>query len=408
VFPTGVTRSSVLRERGEERLANVTNMELFFDLVYVFTIIQLSSHLFADLSWNGAFETGVMFLAVWWAWNYTAWATGWINPDRAPVVALMAVLMVLALVMAASIDGAFGSRGETFAFAYVAMQVLRAGFVVWAFGGVKDVMGRNYAQLLAWSAIAGAIWIAGAFVHSHDLRLEIWVAAAVVDIAAPMHGFWLPGVASTPINDWTLAGGHLAERCQLVLMIAFGESVLRLGESFADTHESVAVVIAFVLGFVLTFALWAIYFLHHAPQGAETMETSVEDAARMGRGAYAYAHAIMVAAVIVIAVAVHYAIEGPSHHAGGAFAAICLGGPALFLVGITLSKHWLGHGRVLPGVCGVIALALVGGLASFSHRIEELIVATAVALALAIWALIDGRPEEARDSDANIASIDDP
>jgi low temperature requirement protein LtrA len=365
-------------------------MELLFDLVYVFALTQLSAHLYGDghLTWSGAFETVVLFQAVWWAWGYTAWATGWIDPNRKPVAALMAVLMVLSLLMASAIPHAFGSRGLVFVAAYLAMQILRSGFIVWAFG-IKDTMGRNYAQLLAWSVIAGVFWIVGALIHEHDARLAVWAAAAVIELTAPMHGFALPGAGSTPISDWNVAGGHLAERYQLVLMIAFGESVLRVGESFADGHGSVRADSAFILGFVVTFALWSLYFLHHAPQGAETMETSA-DAARRGRGAYAYAHAVMVAAVIVLAVAVHMAIEHPNDGVQPGFAAVCLGGPALFLVGITLSKHWLGHDRPLPLMVGAALLALLGAVAAFSDRLAELGVATVVSVVLAVWAQVDG------------------
>jgi low temperature requirement protein LtrA len=298
------------------------------------------------------------------------------------------VLMVLSLLMASAIPDAFGSRGLTFAAAYLAMQIVRSGFIVWAFG-IKDTMGRNYAQLLAWSVIAGLFWIAGGLIHGHDVRLVVWALAAVIDLTAPLHGFILPGAGSRPISDWNVAGGHLAERYQLVLMIAFGESVLRIGESFADRHGSVRADSAFILGFVVTFALWSLYFLHHAPEGAETMETS-GDAARMGRGAYAYAHAVMVGSVIVLAVAVHMAIVHPNDGVQPGFAAVCLGGPALFLVGITLSKHWLGHDRPLPLVVGAALLALLGAVAAFSDRLAELGVATMVCVVLALWAQIDG------------------
>ena len=135
-------------------------MELFFDLVYVFAFTQLSAHLYGDLSWQGGAETAVIFVALWWSWSYTSWATGWIDPERLPVVALLSVLMIASLVMASAIPDAFTSRGETFAVAYVAMQLLRSAFMVWAFG-LRDTMGRNYAQLLAWSAISGVVWIVG-------------------------------------------------------------------------------------------------------------------------------------------------------------------------------------------------------------------------------------------------------
>jgi low temperature requirement protein LtrA len=91
------------------------------------------------------------------------------------------------------------------------MQILRSGFIVWAFG-IKDTMGRNYAQLLAWSVIAGLFWIAGGLIHGHDARLAVWALAGVIDLTAPVHGFALPGAGSTPISGWKVAGGdRLAE-----------------------------------------------------------------------------------------------------------------------------------------------------------------------------------------------------
>ena len=94
---------TVLRDRSAGQAPAVTNMELFFDLVYVFAITQLSGYLRLHLTGRGALETLVLFLAVWWAWNYTAWATNWIDPDRPRVAALMLVLMLLSLLMSAAI-----------------------------------------------------------------------------------------------------------------------------------------------------------------------------------------------------------------------------------------------------------------------------------------------------------------
>jgi hypothetical protein len=102
--------------------------ELFFDLVYVFAFTQLSAHLYGNLSWQGGAETAVIFVALWWSWSYTSWATGWIDPEWLPVVVLLSVLMIACLVMASAIPEAFRHRGETFALAYVAMQLLRSAF----------------------------------------------------------------------------------------------------------------------------------------------------------------------------------------------------------------------------------------------------------------------------------------
>jgi low temperature requirement protein LtrA len=271
----------------------------------------------------------------------------------------------------------------TFAVCYSAIQVGRSAFMVWAFG-LKATMGRNYAQLLAWSAIAGVVWMIGGFVHGQDARLGVWAVAALLDLSAPLHGFRLPGVDPTPISDWTLAGGHLAERCQLVLMIAFGESVLRLGDTLAHARGAAGVDAAFLVGFALTVALWSLYFLLHAEHGEEAITKSPEDSARIGRAAYAYGHGIMVGGVIVLAVGIHMAIEHPTDAVHPAFAAICIGGPALYLAGLALFKGSLGEGSVRPPLLGILAIVVLGALGSLADRLVVVVVITAVAAALAV------------------------
>lgn len=388
----------ILRERGDSRTAHVTNMELFFDLVFVFAFTQLSSHLYGDLSWRSAAETAVMFLSLWWAWNDTAWATGWVDPEQTPVMLLLAGLMLLSLVMAASIPDAFpaagaADRAPAFALAYVVLQLLRSGFMVWAFHAAGDqVMRRNYAQLLAWSAIAGAVWILGAFVtHDDDVRVLIWLGAALINLSGPLHGFWLPGPGATPIGDWSLAGAHLAERCELLLMIAFGETVLRLGESFATARERPDVDVAFVLGFLTIFALWSIYFTHHAVLAAERINEADGDQARIGRSGYAYAHMLMVGGVILLAVATHLAVEHPRDPVTWPFALVAFAGPVLYLGGIAGSKLAVGHARVSPPLVGCAALALLAIAVSPLNRLAELGVALSVAVVLAVLAERDGR-----------------
>jgi len=379
-------RWEALRARSDDATPRVTNMELFFDLVYVFAITQLSQFLFDHLSFRGALEGLILFGAVWWAWNYTAWATNWLDPESLPGAALMIVLMAISLVMSAAIPKAFGGRGIPFAFAYVAIQVVRSAFMVWAFAP-GDRMRRNYAQLLAWSAVAGAFWIAGAFTHG-DLKLVLWLVAIVVDLAAPVHGFRLPGVGATPIEDWTLAGSHLAERCQLVLMIALGESVLRVGLTFSEQPGSPSVDASFIVGFLAAAGLWATYFLQYAERGAEAISATAAGAARVGRAGYAYAHALMVAGVIVVAVAIQLTIDNPDQAASVRSALTMLGGPALFLAGLGLFKWAVAHRSLRAPVIAICVLAVLEAVAAFgADRLIVMVCATLVIAAMAMLAV---------------------
>jgi low temperature requirement protein LtrA len=376
---------TVLRQRDDEVAPEVTNVELFFDLVYVFAVTQLSHHLHDDLTGRGAAETLVLFLAVWWAWNYTAWATNWIDPEHVAVRTLMVVLMLISLAMSAAIPEAFDGRAVTFAVAYVGLQVVRSAFMVAAFRGQR--MGRNYAQLLAWTCIAGIAWVGGAFAHG-DTRLVVWIVALALDYGAPLHGFALPGVGATPMRDWTLAGGHLAERNRLVVLIALGESILAIGATFSGLHWRAAVVAAFAVGFAATVSLWWIYFVRHAEEAERTIARAL-DPARVGRIAYAYAHAIMVAGVIVVAVAIDLTVAHPGEPASTAAAAVILGGPAVYLAGNALFNYSLAGRAPWSRFAGIGALALLVPVALVADR---LLLSAAATLVVVVLAAATGTP----------------
>jgi low temperature requirement protein LtrA len=250
-------------------------------------------------------------------------------------------------------------------------------------------MERNYAQLLARSAIAGAVWIAGAFVEG-DTRLVLWLVALVLDYGAPLLGFALPGAARTPMSTWSLAGGHLAERCQLVVLIALGESVLVTGEGFAELSHTTTTVLAFIVTFGLSAALWWLYFARHAEAAVKRVAKS-SDPARIGRGGYAYAHALMVAGVIVAAVGDELTLRHPHGNISAALALTVLGGVALFNAGMVLFVRITGgldsFERGMTAVFFTVLVAL--GLLSFAFSPLALTTGSLVALlglvAAAAW-----------------------
>lgn len=376
-------RSGVLRRREPGVAPGVGAIELFFDLVYVFAIIQLSHYLLAHASWTGVIETAILFLAVWWGWNYTAWAMNWLDPDHAGVRALLATLMLPALGMAIAIPDAFGHRAALFVGAYLFLQLVRSGFMVFAFRGA--LMSRNYAQLLAWSVLAGVFWLAGVFA-ADDARLLLWAIAVVVDYLAPLVGFVLPVVGATKMSDWPLAEEHLAERNRLVFIIALGESILILGFTLSGIALSAATVVAAVAGFATIVLLWWLYFSYRLGNVADERRDDV-DATTMARGAFAYAHAFMVAGAIVIAVGIEQVTVHPVHHASWAMAGTVLGGPALYLVGniIFNRARWGAVPR-----SRLVALAALAVLAPFATLLPALALSVAAMAVLAVLAASTG------------------
>src|SRR5580704_10907944 len=116
-------RGTLFRPQAANQHSRVTYAELFFDLVFVFAVTQVSHTLLGRFTPLGAVQTTLLFLAVWWVWVYTSWITNWLNPERTPVRILLFLLMLGGLVLSTSIPKAFESRGLWFATAYGAMQV---------------------------------------------------------------------------------------------------------------------------------------------------------------------------------------------------------------------------------------------------------------------------------------------
>lgn len=357
LVPTGA-----LRDIGPEDTPRVTAMELFFDLVYVFTIIQLSHYLLEHASWSGALEYITLFAAVWWAWNYTAWAANWVNPDHPSGRVLMIVLMGCALLMAVAAPEAFSGRAGLFAGAYVAMALIRAGYMAFVFRG--QAMGRNYFQLGAWSAISGVFWIAGALVEA--ARLELWILAVLIDYAAPYAGFWLPGKGATPMSSWTLKGLHLFERNQLIFIIALGESILLLGGYLVSHEIRFDTGLAALLGFLLIVTLWWIYFVDLSEPGEHRFEHET-DHTSLARAGLAYAHGVAVCGAIVTAVAIEMIVAHPREPIHVETALIAFAGPSLFLLGCTIFHRVTAERLRALYLLAVMALALWGWVVLTLH-----------------------------------------
>src|SRR5918998_6107790 len=150
-----------VREKGEQR---VTPLELFFDLVYVFAVTQLSHLLLDHPTFGGALQTLFLLFVVRWAWQYTTWFTNWFDPDTLPVRLTLVAVMLASLVMSVAIPEAFGERGLMFALAYVAIQVGRTAFAVLALGASHPLSGTFW-RILAWFVAAGVLWVAGGMVE---------------------------------------------------------------------------------------------------------------------------------------------------------------------------------------------------------------------------------------------------
>ena len=373
--------AGLLRAPGE-RNHQVTPIELFFDLVYVFAITQLSHHLLDHLDMRGALQTLLLLVAVWTAWIYAAWLTNWFDPNQRAVRLLLVGMMLVSLLMSSAMPEAFDERGLLFAAAYVTMHVGRALFAVAALRNEPGLR-RNFERILAWSVASSVLWLAGGFVEG-TTREMLWLAAVAVDLISAMVGFYTPGLGRSRTRDWNIAGEHVAERCRLFIILALGESILVTGATFANMPVEVVTLAAFVVAFLGSVALWWVYFDRTADYAAEVIARS-SDPGRLGRSAYSYDHLPMVAGIIVTAVGDELIIAHPTGSTDLPTAAVVLGGPALFLIGHALFKRAVFGLMSIPRVAAIVALALLVPVSLVVPPIVLAAAATLVVGSVAAW-----------------------
>jgi low temperature requirement protein LtrA len=357
-------------------------LELFFDLVFVFAVTQLSHRLLDHLTFGSALGTLLLLVAVWRAWVDTTWVTNWFDPDRTPVRLLLVTLMLVSLLMSVAIPEAFGERGLMFALAYATIQAGRTAFVVLVLEKSSS-LGRNFQRILAWFAIPAVLWVAGGLLEG-EARYALWTIAVALEYAGPVAGFWTPGLGRSTTADWTVEGGHFAERCRLFVIIALGESLLVTGTTFGEIKPSVATVAAFVVAFLGSVALWWIYFSRHAEAARGTFSSS-EDPGRLARSAYTYFHLPMVAGIIAVAAADELTVAHPGEHGTLASVALTLGGTGLFLAGQAFFK-WAVFG-VLSWP-RVVAIAVLVALIPVGFEIPALALSGVAGLTVAgvaVW-----------------------
>ena len=353
----------IIRARGESE-QRATFFELFFDLVYVFAVTQLSHHLVEDLTWSGAAEAAFMLVAVYWAWNYTTWMTNWFDPDTVPVRLVLVFVMLASLLMAVAIPDGFGDQALLFACAYAGLQIGRNSFVVAV--TPRGRFNQNFRQILAWSVLSAPLWVAGGIVDGEGLRWVLWLGALGLDLAAPLVTYWLPGVGTTPMSQWQIEGTHFGERFQLFVIIVLGETVVLTGATASEHGLSLDVVGALLLALLSSTALWWLYFDQVAGTVLERIRaTTAEQRGRIGRDIYTYLHLPIVAGIVLVAVGDELVVAHPTDNLHEAGALVALGGPALFLGGLMACAARLGQAqrpaRAVAAVALLAAVPLAGG-----------------------------------------------
>jgi low temperature requirement protein LtrA len=382
-------RGALFRPLVPHQHSRVTYAELFFDLVFVFAVTQISHTLLGRFTPAGALETTLLFLAVWWVWVFTSWTTNWLNPELTPVRVLLFSLMLGGLVLSTSIPEAFESRGLWFASAYAAMQVGRTVFLLASIPRTQPSIRMNAIRILVWLSASAVFWILGGLAAG-QWRMLLWAVALGIEYLSPAARFWIPKYGASSIEDWVVEGGHMAERCAGFIIIALGESIVVTGATFADLSWTFESVSAFVSAFIGSLAMWWIYFHKGAEAGSEQISNSSEPG-RLARLAYTYLHMPIVAGIILSAVADELVLTHPAEHSDLKTVLSAIGGPLLFLIGTILFKHTIRGWLQLSHVAGIVVLGILAWFAGGFSPLMLSILTSAIMIVVAAWESISLR-----------------
>jgi low temperature requirement protein LtrA len=280
----------------EER---VTPLELFFDLVFVFAITQVTGLLSDDPTWSGLLRGLLVLAALWWSWAAYAWLTNTLDPEEGAVRLAMLGAMGAMLVAALAVPQAFGDDAVLFGIAYLAVRVLH--LVLYSIAGRGDPGLLSAVARTTPSAIVGPVLVVAAGFLDGAVQIGLWAVALAIDYL---------GVLVGGMRGWRVSPAHFAERHGLVVIIALGESIVAIGIGASGLALELDVVTAALLGVAVAAALWWSYFDWVAIVAARRLgEARGAARARLARDAYSYLHLPMVAGIVLFALGVKKTLE---------------------------------------------------------------------------------------------------
>ena len=377
-----------------QREQRVTPLELFFDLVFVYAITQVTQLMSHDPTWRGVARGVLVLAALWWAWTGYAWLTNTLEPEEGQVRAGMFGAMAAMLVVALAVPEAFESDAVLFGVAYLIVRLLH--LLLYAIAGKRDpdLLGAVL-RFTPSATLAPAIILAAGFVDG-PAQAALWVVALAVDYLGALIGRGA---------GWRVSPAHFAERHGLIVIIALGESIIAIGVGAAGVSLTRGILSAAVLGIVAIAALWWAYFDVIALLAQRQLsETSGATQARLARDCYSYLHLPMIAGIVLFALGLKMTIEQVDEPLATIPAVALCGGLAVyFLTHVVLRMRlvhfirratterpgWIGPGRL---VTGIAMLALIPAALELP-ALASLALVTGVCCALIAWDVVHYREQ---------------
>ena len=376
--------------------ASVTPLELFFDLVFVFALTQVTAFMADELSWQGILRGALVLMLLWWAWVGYAWLASVASAEERPIklaiLTGMAAMFILALCIPEAFDDAPGGlRGPVvLALCYLLFRVMH--YVMFLIISREDAGLRSQVYRFAPSVVASSIVLLVASQTEGRLQTGLWVLALVADYV---------GTALAGFSGWRVpAPRHFSERHGLIVIVALGESIVAIGVGVAKESISWVIIVASVLGLLLTSALWWAYFDVSALLGEHALATEPpETRARLARNAYSFAHMPLVLGIVLGAFGLKEVllyVSDSSHHKltdplpTVALAAL-VGGAVIYLLGHVVFKWLTVHtwsvvrlaaaGALLLAIPLIIALPALAQLAVVAFLVTTAVLVESVVFA---------------------------
>ncbi len=362
----------------------VTPLELFFDLVFVFAITEVTTMMAQQPTWTGLGRGMLVLSALWWAWASYSWLTNNLAADEGGTRLAMMAASAAALVASLAVPGAFGDDALVFAVAYTVLRVVH--IVVYMLASPTEGI-RHAIERLAPSFLTFCVLLIVAAECHGALQAGLWVAALGVQVG----GLYLAGM-----EDWVVVPGHFAERHGLIVIIAIGESIVSVGVGASGLHVGWELIVAAVLGIAVSGALWWLYFDVVALVAERRLRAATGlERARLARDSYTHLHLLMIAGIVLLALGVKKTVAH-THDALDLIPAVGLcGGAALYLfahVAFRLRNVHTWNPRRLA--VGIVCVALIP-LATSIPSLATLAIVAALLCALIAYEAI--RFAEARE-----------
>jgi low temperature requirement protein LtrA len=381
-------------ERDVEREQRVTPLELFFDLVVVFAITQVTVLMSRDLTWRGIGHGLLVLAAIWWLWTGYAWLTNSLEPEQGIVRAGMFVAMAAMFLAALAVPSAFRAEGALFAVAYFVVRLINIG--LYAISGSRDRhRSRRLMRFATREMLAPVLVLAAAFLEP-PWRETLWVIGFVAVYSDVVFGRG---------RDANISAAHFAERYGLIVIIALGESVISLGVGAAHGSLTLGVASASILGILVIGTLWWAYFDVMAILAERQLsQTSGATQAQLARDHYRFLHFPMIAGIVLFALGLHGTILGVDEPLGAVEAVALCGGLSLYYLTQVVQRFrlvyfirhttddrpaYVGPGRL---AAAITTLALIPAAVTLP-ALASLALAAAVCCGLIAWDLIRYRED---------------